>query len=274
MNPDSKAIFAAALSRLLRPLVKLLLRNGIAYGAFAELAKKAYVDVAFNYHVGSSKRPTTSSVAALTGLTRKEVKRLRELEGAKTAIEDERYNRSTRVISGWLNDARYLGDDGQPKALSLDETDQSFNQLVKQYSGDIPASAMLSVLEAAVVVHVHKDKVHLLQHAFIPHGDPSDKINIMGTDVGELIGTIDHNLTSPPNELRFQRKVSNQRLRSTELSKFRNLSAQKAQKLLEELDRWLLNNEADVDHDDATHYVAMGIYFTEHPTHSDTPEDS
>ncbi len=273
MDIESKSILASALSRLLRPLVKLLLRNGIAFGSFAELVKKAYVDVAFSDNSGSSKRQTISSVAALTGLTRKEVKRLKELESPEAAIEDERYHRSTRVISGWINDSRYLDQNSQPKALNLDDNDSSFNQLVKQYSGDIPASAMLSVLEAAKVIQVREGKVFLLEHAFIPQGDPSDKINIMGTDVGELISTIDHNLTSTANDLQFQRKVSTHLLPISQLEKFKKLSAQKAQELLEELDSWLIKKETD-ENDEATHYVALGIYFSEHTTHSNTTEKS
>jgi len=48
-NPIDQALSAAVLT-LLQPLVRILLRNGIAYGAFAELAKKVYVDVAFRDH--------------------------------------------------------------------------------------------------------------------------------------------------------------------------------------------------------------------------------
>lgn len=270
---------AAAVSRLLRPLIKLLLRNGIAYGTFAELARKAYVDVAFNDYTGSSKRPTISSVAALTGLTRKEAKRLRELESPETVMADQRYNRSVRVISGWMNDKDYLDAGGVPARLPLEGDTGSFSSLVKKYSGDIPSSAMLSVLEAAKSVQTIEGCAELLRHAFIPEGDPGDKINILGSDVAELIDTIDHNLTSPPELRRFQRKVSNHRVDTNALPEFIKLSAKKAQQLLEDLDAWLSAHEftgssdtTDAETDTSTHYVAMGIYFTEHPSGPQTLE--
>ncbi len=267
MKGNANKLLAAAVSRLLRPLVKLLLRNGVAYGTFAELARKTYVDVAFQQHPGSNKRPTASSVAALTGLTRKETKRLRELDGAESIIADERYNRSVRVISGWLNDSSFHDAAGAPARLSLNDGDNSFAALVKQYSGDIPYSAMLSVLQMAKSIHCADGQVELLQHAFIPEGDTGDKINILGADVAELIDTIDHNLTSPADDLRFQRKVSNSRVVSSSVPAFRKLSANKGQQLLEELDAWLSENElnSDSEPDTPIHYVAMGIYFTEHP---------
>jgi hypothetical protein len=277
MKNDKNQLLLLAVKRLLRPLIKILLRNGVAYGAFAELVRKAYVDVAFEDYSGSSKRPTVSSVAALTGLTRKETKRLHELANPDTIIADERYNRSVRVISGWINDPLYLDSSGSPARLSLNGDDKSFASLVKKYSGDIPYSAMLSVLQAAKSVQCVDGHIELVQHAYIPDGDLGDKINILGADVAELIDTIDHNLISPVDELRFQRKVSNIQLASSSLPKFRKLSAKKAQKLLEELDSWLSKNEVDdnANPDARSHYVAMGIYYTECPSvQSSTGESS
>lgn len=46
-------------------------------------------------------------MSALTGLTRKEVKRLHELDGEDYVAGQERYNRAVRVISGWMNDRRF-----------------------------------------------------------------------------------------------------------------------------------------------------------------------
>jgi hypothetical protein len=48
----NKILFASIL-RLMRPLVRILLRNGIAYGTFSELVRKVYVDVAFQASAGA-----------------------------------------------------------------------------------------------------------------------------------------------------------------------------------------------------------------------------
>jgi hypothetical protein len=202
----------------------------------------------------------------LTGLTRKEVKRLHELHTPDSVLADQRYNRSIRVISGWLNDPLYCHASGDPARLPMNEGDNSFASLVKKYSGDIPFSAMLSVLEAANSVRSSEGHVELLQHAYIPSGDPADKIHILGVDVAELIATIDHNLASPPGDLRFQRKVSNNSIAKAAVPAFRKLSAKKAQRLLEDLDSWLKEHEVNTDagQDASPQYVAMGIYYTEH----------
>lgn len=87
-----------------RALVRILLRNGVAYGTFVEWARKAYVDIAFEQQQGT-KRPTISCVSTVTGLTRKEVKRLRELGEIGESDKASSYNRAVRVLGGWLNDA-------------------------------------------------------------------------------------------------------------------------------------------------------------------------
>jgi hypothetical protein len=124
---------------------------------------------------------------------------------------------------------------------------------------------MLSVLQAAGSVEATSDgKLRLVRHAFIPGDDPLDKLHILGTDVGELIATIDHNLSADPDALFFQRKVSNTRLDPAHTAEFRSLSAKKAQALLELLDAWLSRHEIDADDSGETgQYVSLGIYYSE-----------
>jgi hypothetical protein len=107
----------------------------------------------------------------------------------------------------------------------------------------------------------------------LPGKDPADKLHILGSDTGELIATIDHNLVSGADNLRFQRKVSNHRVRAEALPEFRALSSRKAQALLEEFDAWLAKREvaAGEQDDDQGRYVSLGIYYYENPEHEEDP---
>ncbi len=267
MSQSIEKALPVAVLTLLRPLVRILLRNGVAYGAFAELAKKVYVDVAYHDHAIPGKKQTISRVSALTGLTRKEAKRLLEQEGADDQGANERYNRAIRVISGWLNDPRYWNERGDPCDLPLEDGEPSFASLVKKYSGDIPTQAMLQTLsDAGSVAVTDGGLVRLVNHAYIPGNDPVEKLNILGTDAGELIATIDHNLTAPEAQLRFQRKVSNRQVCTDSLPAFKRLSAEKAQALLEDLDQWLARHECPDDAGEEGKkpaYVSLGIYYFE-----------
>lgn len=228
-------------------------------------AKKVYVDVAFEEFAEPGKKMSVSRVSALTGLFRREVKRLHELDPDTDSVAGDRYNRAIKVISGWLNDARFQDGAGQPAELDYDGGDASFAELARAYSGDVTARAMYQVLEAAGSVEQLDDgRVRLVRHAFIPSGDATGMLNILGTDVAELVGTIDHNLTCDKPQRLFQRKVSNHNLDPGAVAEFRELSRHKSQHLLEELDTWLSEHELDRagDRQDGT-YVSVGIYYAD-----------
>jgi hypothetical protein len=264
----NKVLFASIL-RLMRPMVRILLRNGIAYGTFSELVRKVYVDVAFADFAPEGKKQTVSRISALTGLTRKEVKRLLELDTPDDTASQERFNRGIRVISGWVNDRRFHDTDGKPADLPVDGKPKSFALLVKEYSGDIPTRAMLSMLEEAGSVRLMGDKVRLVRHAFVPSSDPLDKIQVLGTDVAELIATIDHNLTAGPDNLLFQRKVAYDNIDPAALPKLKKMTFTKAQALLEQLDRQYASNELGEDEGDSSKYISLGIYYYEQDSSGD-----
>ena len=267
MEKKLNQVLSAAILKLLRPLVKVLLRHGMAYGTFAELARKAYVEEGFALSGGSGKRATVSSVSALTGLTRKETKRLRELTLVDDEASSQRYSRAIRVISGWASDPRFQTVAGEPAVLPMDGKDASFSALVKEFSGDIPPAAMLSVLESSGTVAAVEQGIALQEKAYIPSATPLEKLNILGTDVAELIDTIGHNLGAAPPELHFQRKVSNVLLHPDAVPAFRELSTRKSQLLLEEYHSWLSSHEVGPEDESSVQpcYVAVGIYYSDYP---------
>lgn len=261
MEQTSSKILTTAISQILRPLVRILLRNGISCGSFEEMVRKAYVDEAFAQAHRINARATISSVSAETGLSRKEVKRLHEMELSDSENTEQKYNRAIRVISGWLNDPKYAYEEGNPKALSMDSSDTSFSSLVREYSGDIPTKAMLNLLEASDCVEVKDGLVHLVRNAYVPGSDPEEIIRILGNDTNQLINTIDHNLTADEKDKWFQRKVSNPRVQTDTLPEFKEFSRKRSQILLEELDTWLSQHEADDTSD--SHYVSLSVYYYE-----------
>ncbi len=257
------AILTSAALKILRPLARIMLRNGVACGSFEELVRKAYVDEAFSEAAYKHEKATISSVSAQTGLSRKEVKRLLEQnESGEADAGASRYNRATRVISGWLNDSRFSSDENIALALPIEDGDNSFAQLVKQYSGDIPTKAMLKILEAAGCVKTIDGFVHLVKHAYVPGNDSEEILNILGTDTNELINTIDHNLTCEEDERYFQRKVSMQGVDAKALPEFKQYVRKHSQALLENFDSWLSEHQTDSEDAD-TRYVSLAIFYYE-----------
>jgi hypothetical protein len=262
VNKFNKTL-ARAVLKLLRPLVRILLRYGVPYGVLAELARQVYVDVAWREFAPQGSRQTISRVSALTGMTRKEVKRLVDMEGTGVTPDQARYSRAIRVISGWSHDRDFNDRAGKPAVLPVDGGRKSFAMLVRKYSGDIPVRAMLNTLIEAGSVSVHDDQVRLVRNAYVPARDVSEKIEILGRDVAELMSTIDHNLAAAPDELRFQRKVTYDNIDPEALGKLRKLSARKAQALLELLDREYSKHDLDQHAQQGGKTVSLGIYYHE-----------
>jgi len=266
MSDNLLTILEKAASKMLGPLVRVMLRNGIACGSFEEMVRKAYVDEAFIL-AGKEGKATISAVSAKTGLSRKEVKRLTEIEKDSGNDNALKYNRAIRVISGWMNDERFSSVDGVPRVLEMEGNESAFSALVKDYSGDIPTRAMFDLLEKSGCVEKHNGNVHLVSHAYVPGSDPVDIINILGTDSHELMETVIYNMGCKTKQRKFQRKVSTDKLASAHVNEFKKYASRRSQSLLEDLDSWLSEHETSDKND--SQYVSLGIYYYQNDPESE-----
>ena len=139
------ATLQKAVTRMLAPLVRVLLRHGVSHAEFSSWAKQTYVEQAHKNFGIDGKKPTVSRLAIVTGINRKEVKRILELP-ADAVPALSKHNRAIRVVTGWLQDSQYSSANGEPTTLTYGDASSSFNQLVKQYGGDVPARAVLDEL--------------------------------------------------------------------------------------------------------------------------------
>jgi len=255
-----------AVTTALRPLIRILLRHGVGYDAFAELAKRAYVEVGMSDFGIPGKKQSISRVSVLTGLTRKEVSRITENPAPADGATAERYNRAARVIAGWVRDRDFLDSNGQPAALPAQDGDHSFAALVRRHSGDVPARAVLDELVRVGAVESANGSVKLRARSYIPANSDVDKLQILGTDVGDLIRTIDHNIQHGNTDPLFQRKVMYDNLPTETLPEFRALSREQAQELLERIDRWLAQRDRDINPESAgtgRMRAGIGIFYFE-----------
>ena len=262
MSLVSEAI-QTAIIRILKPLIRVLIRNGIAYGTFADIARKVYVDSGFDEARRQGQKITVSNVSILTGINRKEVKRLKEALSFNTDNSLRKFNRIVRVIAGWQHDEEFMDRDSEPKDLLLEGTKSSFSNLVKRYSGDMPVVAMLNALiDSGNIRVIDNGRIQLINPNYLPDSDSDKKLNILGIDTAELIRTIDHNISvSKPEDAWFQRKASNTQVKIAALPKIKKRINKKAQQLLEDIDAELSQNESD--NKDECCAVSVGIYFTQ-----------
>lgn len=268
MLGDSVTInaIAAALSKLLRPLVRLLLKHSFSYSAFETIAKRVFVEVAMEDLALPNRKPSVSRAAILTGLNRKEVTNLLCQPWSESDVEGTRYNRAARVVTGWVREPKYQDESGAPRILAMDG-DNSFAELVRAHGADVPTRAVLDELIRVGAAQVLDDgRVQLVQRAFVPNKNTVSTLNILGTDASELIETIVFNLEAVDAPKRYQRKVMHHGIPIEALPDFRALSARQSQQLLELFDGWLSEHDLGDDQDkwpDRTARVSVGIYYNE-----------
>jgi len=263
------ATLSRAVERVLAALFRVLLRHGMSFTAFENIAKRVYVDVALREFNIPGKKPSVSRASILSGLTRKEVQRLlaEAQAGAPRARSDEHENRAVRVLSAWMRDRDFIDEQGQPRLLALNDGPASFAALVRRYSGDMPVRAVLDELRrVGAVTRLEDGGLQLVQRAFLPRG-AADKIDLLGTEVADLVHTIDHNIEHGDTDPQFQRRVMYHEMPIGIIEEFRKISATQAMALLVKLDRWLAAKSAAHDAapktDEPLVRLGMGIHYFE-----------
>lgn len=162
----------AALQDLLTELALVLLPRGMSPRRFSELARSAFVQAAAGISKLQNGRINHSRVAAQTGLTRADVKRLLERNVAdsdtrgQTAVE--------RVIDGWRTDREFVTRPGRPKQLPISGRRGSFASLVKKHGGDVPHRAVLHELRRMGAVREADGKVHPQRSLHLPQRNNFD----------------------------------------------------------------------------------------------------
>lgn len=262
-SQNTKALILRACGLLLEPLIRLLMKSGVTWKEFSDLAKVKYVQVATE-DFGIKGRPTNASrVAILTGLDRRDVSRLRDALATEAPEARGYTSKATQVLSGWYHDAEFAGADGRPRALSLDGETGSFTALLRRYAPGIPPVAMIKELKAAAAIEELDDgSLRALKREYIPQRLDEAKIRLFGSIVHDLGTTLEHNLTRPAQvPARFERRAVSVRVDPKVLPQFRALLESEGQAFLERVDDWLTAHE--VPPDVPALRLGVGVYHIE-----------
>jgi hypothetical protein len=243
----SDRAFTSALYRVFRALARTALRRGLPYDAVAEVAQRAFVDVAQGEFTIPGRKQSASRVSVLTGIHRKEVRRVLASPPEEERDASQWVTCAAAVVAGWRRDARFSDRKGLPVALPFEGDSPSFAELVRRYGiGDAPARAVLDELERVGAVERTKDRrIKLIATAYVPEVASPTALAILGTDVADLIATIDHNLSSETGKGYFQRKVAYDNLPEEALVAIRARVEKEALGVLEKLDRTISRQDRD-----------------------------
>jgi hypothetical protein len=263
MATDLRLGVLAACRAALRPLVRMLLKQGVMHRDFVELSKDIYVDVARREY-GIRGRPTNvSRTALLTGLDRKEITRIKNRLDAVADESPRKQDRIARLLSGWHQDPDYLRRDGTPMMLPLEGPAPSYETLVKRYAGDVPGITILRELERTGAVQVHSDSaVEVLRRNYRLDTVEPEALVRAGSVLADIGETVTHNLYRDASaQSRFEARATNVRVPRSAMPAYRELVYRECQAFLEKIDAWLTAHELPEDETAPTQRVGLGIYW-------------
>jgi len=261
MKSASSTQVLAAARQWLRPLVHVLIRSGVTWKDFAELARTSYVDVATR-QFGKRGRPTNvSRTAVLTGLTRREVRRQRARLAASPEAWAGHVTKGSLVLSAWHQDPTFLDANGQPARLPFEGEGVSFTALLRRCeAGDVRPSTLLKELLAAQAIRQLPDgRLEPLKRSYIPQSMDEQLVLLWGKRVTDLARTSGHNLMCSPAATRFERAAVNDHINASALPEFREFLEREGQAFLERVDAWLTEHRApDQGSDAAPKEIRLG----------------
>ena len=267
MGDSIKQTLLRAFRVLLNPLVRILLRQGISYAEFSEVAKAVYVEVALKDFKVPGRRTTRTRIAVITGLTRKEVKRVIDEAFNERYEPKTKYSRLGRVLVGWHTDTDFTGPYGMPLELQYETNfagEPTFSELVKRHSGDMsPRSILDELIRVGAVRETDAGWFRVLRREYIPEALGEHNFERTGVVVRNFVNTVDFNMMkAAPGKGRFERLVmADDGIRLQDLPKFDNYLRDRCQSLLEELDNWLTGlPKPDPDNGDEIVHTGIGIY--------------
>ncbi|HUI20309.1 MAG TPA: DUF6502 family protein [Methylocella sp.] len=189
-TPPEAERLQAPIARLLRPLVRLLIRSGITFPALSELLRELYVNVAEYDFVLSGKEQTDSRVSLLTGIHRKEVRRLRGA-GAPISAVPASLSRTSRIIAHWLAAPMFTDEQGKPLPLPKvtgQDGAPSFESLVASVTRDVRPRAVLDEwLDRKLVTIDAEGRVVLAEAAFVPQTGSDQQLYYLGRNLHDHI---------------------------------------------------------------------------------------
>ena len=241
-----------ALRRVLGPLARLLIRAGIRFDEFADLVRGVYVEMAIRDSVQSPKAPSRGRIAGVTGLTRQQVEKYIDNEGALPLADPALMAMAVmavEVLHKWHSAPEYAGPYGIPLELQFDTpSDRCIRSLVALVMPRLdPRIALEELLRIGAVVPSGDTHFRAVSRSFVmPDPASPQLVEHFGTTLSRLAATLEYNLDPRHPDKRLERRVTVDRGLPVDLiPEFERYARNRAVDFLVELDNWLAPHASD-----------------------------
>jgi hypothetical protein len=158
--------------RVLQPLVRMLVKNGVTYPVLAAALKRVFLGAAQQELAARGMAATDSAVSLLSGVHRRDVRTLTRGATMQAADTDApALGLAAQVVARWMNDPAYAAADGTRRVLPRSGPAPSFDALVAGVSSDVRGRAVLDELLRLGVVSETDAGLTLDRSGFAPRGN-------------------------------------------------------------------------------------------------------
>lgn len=158
MRSRKRASTERALAVLADALALVLVRLDVTPAKMSEMLRTSFVKASATLtRKKSSGRPHIARIAAVTGLTRLEVKKIVDAKYEHDFVRGDQDTRVLRVAKAWQDSPRYSNSIGAVP-LRVSGRYPSFESLCREHSGDIPHKAIIAELRSRGFVRFLKQR--------------------------------------------------------------------------------------------------------------------
>jgi hypothetical protein len=247
MATSSRDQLLYALRRVLRPIVRVLIRAGIRFDEFAELARGVFVETAIRDGLDNVTIPTRARVSVVTGVSKQQVDYFIDNKNAIPAAKPTLASIMVEVLQKWHTDPQYVGPYGIPLELEFeDESDgRSFRTLVSLVDETVsPGVVLEELLKVGSVTYSGEHHFRAVSRYFMmPEPMSPQQIEYFGNTLTRLAQTLEFNMDPKNTNKRLERFVLADRgLPADVLPTFESYARERATEFLLDLDNWLTPN--------------------------------
>ncbi|AYH43502.1 DUF6502 family protein [Azoarcus sp. DN11] len=263
--PSPPATLLHALRHVMQPLVRLMLRKGVTYTFFADMLKGIFVEVADKEFRLDDNPPSDSRICLITGVHRKDVRRLRGAPQDPGEQLPETISLGAHLVSTWLSKPPFCihpGTAAPLPRLASAGGECSFDALVAHVSKDIRARVVLDERQRLGIARIDEhDQVHLETSAFVPQKGFDEKAAYFGHNVHDHACAAVHNLTADGPAF-FERSVHYDALSPASIERLREAVAADGMQALIAFNALASELEAiDASTGDPRQRMTIGLYF-------------
>ena len=229
--------------RLLEPIARAALRQGITAHEFSRWVEVAFVHAAIDVLNEQGKDLSFSRISAATGIHRHAVSSI--LGGvtgtrsdAATGKEYQRH-RLARVLTGWFENPVFTDSNGRPLPLPLEGGAPSFAQLVREYSGDIYPGIILDELIHVGAAKMRQDgSVEAVSRRFTSGGVDEASIEHACTVAADILRTVERNMKAAEGDRLFEDSAIALQIPPEAIPRLARLLERRAGAFLDDLEGW------------------------------------